>query len=174
MDTKLKGDIAEEAAALKALRSGWGVLKPVGDRLAYDLVFDVSGTLVRVQVKHAWFDQKTRNFVTDNRRTKTNRRRMVRSNYSASDFDFALLYVEVADVFYVFPSSVFIGYRSGVHLVEAEKRQRRPRSAEYRDAWNLIPQWAARRETDARSPVKVGETAGGVTPSQAPVVTEKV
>jgi len=174
MDTKLKGDVAEEAAVLKALRCGWGVLRPVGDRLAYDLVFDVSGTLVRVQVKHSWFDPKTRNYVTDSRRTKTNRRRMVRSSYSASDFDFALLYVEAADVFYVVPSSVFVGYRSGIHLVEAEKRQRRPRSAEYRDAWNLIPQWAARRETDARSPVKVGETAGGVTPSQAPVVTEKV
>jgi hypothetical protein len=174
MNTKLKGDIAEEAAVLKALKSGWGVLKPVGDRLAYDLVFDVSGALIRIQVKHAWFDQRTRNYVTDSRRTKTNRRRMVRSNYSASDFDFALLYVEAADVFYVFPSAVFVGYRSGIHLVEAEKRQRRPRSAEYRDAWNLIPQWAARGETCARSPVKFGETAGGVIPSQAPATPEKV
>jgi len=40
VDTKLKGDIAEQAAVLHALRRGWGVLKPVGDRLAYDLVFD--------------------------------------------------------------------------------------------------------------------------------------
>jgi len=41
MDTKLKGDIAEQAAILQGLKRGWGVLKPVGDRLPYDLVFDV-------------------------------------------------------------------------------------------------------------------------------------
>ena len=71
------------------------------------------------------------------------------------------------DVFYVLPVQVFISYASEIHLVEAEKRQRKPRSARYRDAWNLILQWAAHRETDARSPVKVGEAVGVVTPSQA-------
>ena len=47
MDTKLKGGIAEQAAVLHALKRGWGVLKPVGDRLPYDLVFDVEGILVK-------------------------------------------------------------------------------------------------------------------------------
>ena len=50
-------------------------------------------------------------------------------------------------LFYVFPVDVFIGYGSEIHLVEAEKRQRKPRSAEYRDAWNLIWQRARREET---------------------------
>jgi hypothetical protein len=72
------------------------------------------------------------------------------------------------DLFHVFPSEVFIGYGSEVHLVEADKRQRKPRSAAYREAWELILQWAARGETHVRSPVKVGEAAGGVIPSQAP------
>ncbi len=49
VDTKLKGDIAEQAAVLHALKRGWGVLKPVGDRLPYDLVFDVEGTLIKIQ-----------------------------------------------------------------------------------------------------------------------------
>jgi hypothetical protein len=53
MDTKLKGDIAEQAAVLAALERGWGVLRPLGDRLPYDLVFDVAGCLVKVQVKAA-------------------------------------------------------------------------------------------------------------------------
>jgi len=90
MDTKLRGDIAEQAAILHALRRGFGVLKPIGDRLPYDLVFDVSGTLIKVQVKCAWFDDVRGNYVADNRRTKTNRRRMVRQAYQATDFDFAL------------------------------------------------------------------------------------
>lgn len=142
VDTKLKGDIAEQAAVLYALKHGWGVLKPVGDRLPYDLVFDVERTLIKIQVKYAWFDEPSGNYVVDNRRTKTNRRSMVREAYKQSDFEFALVYVEKFDLFYVFPVSVFIAYGSEIHLVEAEKRQRKPRSAEYRDAWELIWQRA--------------------------------
>jgi hypothetical protein len=171
MNTKLKGDLAEQAAVLQALKRGWGVLRPVGDRLPYDLVFDVAGSMVRIQVKYAWLDKRTGNYVVDNRRTKTNRRQMVRDNYGITDFDFALAYVEDIDVFYVFPVEVFISYGSGIHLVEADRRQRKPQSADYRDAWNLISQWAASEETHLRSPVKFGEAAGGVIPSQAPVET---
>src|SRR5438105_7728730 len=99
MDTKLRGDIAEQAAVLQALKRGWGVLKPIGDRLSYDLVFDVEGILVKVQVKAAWLDEPSGNYVVDNRRTKTNRRTMVRELYSVSDFDFALLHLEPPDLF---------------------------------------------------------------------------
>ena len=168
MDTKLKGDIAEQAAILRALNRGWGVLTPVGDRLPYDLVFDVGGLLVKVQVKCAWFDKSSRNYVVDNRRTKTNRRAMVREAYQAGDFDFALVYLPEPDLFYVFPVEVFIGYGSEIHMVEADKRQRKPGSAEYRDAWDLVLQWAARREPRARTLVKVGEASSVVIPSQAP------
>lgn len=138
MDTKLKGDIAEQAVVLFALRQGWGVLTPIGDRLPYDLVLDVSGRLLKIQVKSAWLDEKTQNYVVDNRRTKTNRRVMKREAYSQDDFDFAIAYIEEKDVFYVFPVDIFVSYRSGIQLIEAEKRQRKPRSAEYRNAWNLL------------------------------------
>jgi len=167
MSTKLKGDIAEQAAILQALKRGWGVLTPIGDRLSYDLVFDVGGALIKIQSKYAWFDVSSGNYIVDIRRTKTNRRVMVRDVYTLEDFDFALLYIENLDVFYVFPCDVFISFGSEIHMVEVEKRQRRPRSADYRDAWELLTQWAARRETCMRSPHKFGEAAGGVIPSEA-------
>ncbi|MCF2147739.1 group I intron-associated PD-(D/E)XK endonuclease [Desmonostoc muscorum LEGE 12446] len=157
MDTKLRGDIAEQAAVLHALKLGWGILKPFGDRLPYDLAFDVEGTVIKIQVKYAWFDQPSGNYVVDNRRTKTNRRLMVREAYQLSDFDFALAYIEKLDLFYVFPVDVFIGYGSEVHLVEAEKRQRKPRSAQYRDAWELISQASVSKENCVRSPVQFQE-----------------
>ena len=47
MDTKLKGDIAEQAVILYALKNGWGVLQTVGDRLLYDLVLDIEGRLIK-------------------------------------------------------------------------------------------------------------------------------
>jgi len=158
MDTKLKGDVAEQAAILHSLKRGWGVLKPIGDRLRYDLVFDVQGVFVKVQVKQAWFYPARGNYVVDNRRTQTNRRVIVRKHYQDTDFDFALVYLADRDLFYVFPVSVFIGFGSEIHLVETDKRQRKPQSAAYRDAWELILQWAAQGETRARTPVKLAGT----------------
>jgi len=152
MDTKLKGDIAEQAAILQALKRGWGVLRPVGDRLPYDLVFDVDGCLVKLQVKAAWLDAASANYMMDTRRTKTNRRVMLRERYGPSDFDFALVYLEELDIFYVLPVAVFNSFRSGISLVEADKRQRKPRSAEYRDNWDLIVGYAAQRQSVGWSP----------------------
>jgi hypothetical protein len=142
MDTKLKGDIAEQAVILYALKQGWGVLKPIGDRLPYDLVFDINNVLVKIQVKSAWFDEKRKNYVVDIRRTKTNRKQMIRDNYELSDFDFAIIYIEDLSLFYIMPVEVFIGYGSEIHLVETKKRQRKPKSADYREAWKLILQRA--------------------------------
>lgn len=142
MNTKQKGDIAEHEVVLFALKQGWGVLKPIGDRLPYDLVFDIQGVLVKVQVKLAWFDVKRQNYVVDTRRTKTNRRVMVRDNYRPNDFDFAVIVLENLDVCYVLPCETFISYGSEIHLVEADKRQRKPKSSEFRNAWDLILQWA--------------------------------
>jgi PD-(D/E)XK endonuclease len=142
MDTKLKGDIAEQAVVLFALKQGWNVLKPIGDRLSYDLVFDIENVFIKIQVKNAWFDAKRQNYVVDTRRTETNRRVIKRENYKVKDFDFAILFIEELDVFYVVPIEVFIGYGSEIHLIETDKRQRKPKSAIYRNAWELILQRA--------------------------------
>lgn len=146
MNTKLKGDIAEQAVILKALQNSWGISVPVGDRLPYDLVFDINGTLLKIQVKSAWFDSNKNNYVVDVRRTKTNRKEMKRESYQIQDFDFAILFIEDLNVFYVMPSEVFISYGSEIHLVETVKRQRKPKSSEYREAWKLILQRAASEE----------------------------
>jgi hypothetical protein len=176
MDTKLKGDIAEQAAILQGLKRRWGVLKPIGDRLPYDLVFDVSGVMVKVQTKQAWYYELDRCYLLDNRRTKTNRHRMLRDRYTPQDFDFALAYLEELDLFYVFPVEVFIAYAGQITIGESDKRQRKPRSAIYRDAWDLISLWAASRETSMRTPVKVGEAScgGNPEPSSSPRAGEGV
>jgi len=147
MSTKLKGDIAEQAAVLRLLELGWGVAKPVGDRLPYDLIADVDGKLVRLQIKSAWFNSADKNYCIDVRRTKTNRRTMVRSLYKNQDFDFALVYLPELRIFYVFPVHVFIAFGSTLSLVEADKRQRKPKSAIYREAFSLISLWAASEVT---------------------------
>ena len=147
MNTKEKGDIAEQAVKLKALKNRWGVLDPVGDRLPYDLVFDINGIFVRIQVKSAWLDKRSNNYHVDVRRSQTNQKEIKRKHYSVKDFDFAILYIEELNVFYIIPAEVFISYKSTINLVEDDKRQRKPKSSEYKENWNLIKNWAARLET---------------------------
>ncbi|MBU0709162.1 MAG: endonuclease [Candidatus Omnitrophica bacterium] len=138
MDTKLKADIAESAVITELLKMGFRVLKPIGDRLPYDLAIDRNGKLLRIQVKSAWFNAKTNSYGVDVRRTKTNRRRMLRERYCKNDFDFAVVYIEPLQKFYVMPISVFCSYDSTVTFIETKKRQRKPKSAEYRERWDLL------------------------------------
>jgi hypothetical protein len=63
---------------------------------------------------------------------------MLRETYKIGDFDFAIIYIEELEIFYVMPSEVFISYGSEIHLVETDKRQRKPKSSEFRKAWSLI------------------------------------
>ncbi len=49
MDTKLKADVTESAVVTELLKRGFNVLRPVGDRLAYDLAIDYKGKFIRLQ-----------------------------------------------------------------------------------------------------------------------------
>jgi len=138
MDTKLKADIAELAVTKELLNRGFNVLKPIGDRLAYDLAIDLSGELLRIQIKAAWYNDNKSMFIVDNRRTRTNRRIMQRKHYNNEDFDFAIIVVLESNTFYIMPIKVFTSYASSIAIVEKEKRQRLPRSAKYRERWDLL------------------------------------
>ena len=136
MDTKLKADIAESAVVTELLKRGFRVLKPIGDRLPYDLAIDNDGKLIKIQVKSAWHYKGA--YKVDARITKTNRRKMVRKYYHKNDFDFAIIYISDLDTFYIMSLPVFNGYKSEISLVETPKRQRKPKSTEYRERWDLL------------------------------------
>ena len=89
-------------------------------------------------MKSAWFNKEAKYYVVDARRTKTNRRRMLRQCYNSADFDFAIIYLADLQVFYVMPVSVFSSYGSTITFVEEDKRQRKPKSAEYKERWDLL------------------------------------
>jgi len=139
MNTKQKGDIGETAVQLKAMKLGFGVLQPIGDRLPYDMVFDVNGKLLKIQVKTAWYNEKDDVYVVDVRRTKTNRRVMKREKYKNDDFEYAIVYIDELNRFYIFPSEIFNSYGGSISLVEnIELRQRIPKSQYYLEKWELI------------------------------------
>ncbi len=137
MDAKLKSDIAESIVVTELLVRGFNVLRPVGDRLPYDLAIDVKGKLIRIQVKHAWFDERDKAYMVDVRRTKTNRRQMLRKKYLDTDFDFAIIYLDKR-IFYIIPSNIFNNYFSTITFVEDHKRQRPPKSLIYKERWEIL------------------------------------
>jgi hypothetical protein len=47
----------------------------------------------------------------------------------------------------------FVSYGSEIHFIETHKRQRKPRSAKYRDAWELILQPFVSKENYLELPV---------------------
>lgn len=138
MDTKTKGDIAEIEVQLKALKLGWEVLLPIGDRLPYDLVIVINNKFIKIQVKSAWLSEKDGVYLIDVRRTKTNRRVMKREKYNDDDFDFAIIFIQDLNVFYVMPINIFNSFAGSITLHENVSRQRKPKSYVYREAWDLL------------------------------------
>lgn len=130
MDTKLKADIAESAVTTELLKRGFRVLKPVGDRLPYDLAVDRNGKLIRIQVKSAWFYRGA--YKVDARMTKTNRRIIIRKYYNKNDFDVAIIYIQDVNIFYIMPQQVFSSYKSEISFIEIARHQRKPESAAIR------------------------------------------
>lgn len=143
MDTKMKGDIAEIEVQLKALKLGWEVLTPLGDRLPYDLVIVINNKFIKIQVKSAWLSKENNVYFVDVRRTKTNRREMKREKYSNEDFDFAIIFISDLNVFYVMPVNIFNSFAGAITLHEGVSRQRKPKSFAYKEAWDLIGKYIA-------------------------------
>ena len=142
--------------------------------MAYDLAVDHHGKLIRVQVKSAWFNEGANCYIVDARRTKTNRRRMLRERYGRDDFDFAIIYLADLQVFYVMPVSVFSSYESTITLVETEKRHREPKSAEYRERWDLLSDgllgWERPKDILSNSVEPLAQTRGNTEPSPSLVL----
>lgn len=136
--TKQKGDIAEYRVIAELLKQGFNVLIPCGDRLRYDLAIDKDGRLIRIQVKQAWYYEKSRCHIVDIRRSQTNRVNSLHTKYCEIDFDFLITWLPDLDVFYVFPSQVACTYSSNINMVEGRVSQRDVKSKPFRNNWELI------------------------------------
>lgn len=142
MDTKLTGDIAVQYAVLEGLKRGYGVMLPVGDRLPYDLVYDVAGRLIRIQAKSAWKQKSA--FMVDTRRSKTNRARYKKEAYKPTDFDFALLWHPEDQEFFIMPISDFLGAKM-ISLPAKSRRINYPnKSSAFRSLWSAIEEFGCK------------------------------
>ena len=94
--------------------------------------------LFRIQVKSAWLNNKDKNYYVKTQKTSTNAKGHKISSYIENDFDFAILYIQDLNIFYIMPIDVFLSYKGDLSLVIKEKRQKKPKSHLYKESWILI------------------------------------
>jgi prevent-host-death family protein len=116
-----KGNIAEAAITLEAIRLGIDVLKPVAEHGRYDLAFDIGDRLLRVQCKWGAYHHE-QGVVTvrvgGSRHTPSG---YVRSTYSAHEIDAVAIYCEALKEIFLVPIEVAAG-RSALRLRVAPPR----------------------------------------------------
>jgi len=129
LSRKQRGEIGEAAFLAKMEAMGFEVSKPWGESSRYDLIVDVGGRLVRVQVKSAHRAAEYGGYTFHAHGNSY-------EVYRASEIDVLVAYVVPEDVWYVFPVEVFRIYKS-MKLFPGSKR-RMSKFEKYREAWELM------------------------------------
>ena len=113
LSTDQKGAIAEACISAAAIKLGIGVLKPLTDGHRYDLVFDLSHRLVRVQCKWATLHADVVAIRCYScRRTRTGQ---LKRRYSPSDVDAIAAYSADLDMCFYIPMER-LGSRTALQL----------------------------------------------------------
>ena len=118
-----KGNIAEAAIALEAVKLGIDVLKPVAEHGRYDLAFDLGHSILRVQCKWARRDGAV--VVAHLSGFRQTPEGPVRSTYSADEIDAVALYCDELDQVYLIPAHVIDGQYAIQLRLQAPKNGQR-------------------------------------------------
>jgi hypothetical protein len=135
-EPKRWGEVGELALMHIASLLGFSVLKPHGDSLRYDFVFDSGRRLWRIQVKSTWV-KGVRGYSIS--ATWHSSHRIV--PYDSLDIDFLIAYLQPEEAWYIIPVSAFAP-RKRLRFYP-EGCNPRARYEKYRDAWCQL---ACRRE----------------------------
>ena len=129
------GVVSEYQVALEASMRGLGVLHPIGNYHPYDLVLDVNGSLIKVQVK------TLRSYKADyrcaTRKSYNNKNRAGFEPYSPGDFDFAICLRQEIGLF-IIPFYEFTSVNN--FCVPSSGKGK---NEKYRNAWHLLEEFAS-------------------------------
>jgi hypothetical protein len=129
---KKRGQWAELRFMAKATELGFQLAKPVGDSTQYDVVIDLGGRFISVQVKSTMFQAsnlKPGNFVASLVHASGPNHR-----YQPSDFDYLAVYCIPRDVWYIIPAAVALRKQS-ICVCPGDKQNQ---WEHYREAWYLL------------------------------------
>jgi len=122
---KQRGEMAEAAFVVKVAGMGYEVSKPWGESSRYDLVVDVGGRLVRVQVKSA---HRAGEYGGYTFHAHGNSYRV----YRASEIDVLVAYVVPEDAWYVFPVAV------SLHALRGKSTASPHSEVEFQNLWGRL------------------------------------
>lgn len=109
MNSNRKGNIAEAEIAAAALHEGVDVLKPIGEHVRYDLVFDLAGQLLRVQCKWAAFKRRAGVITVTTASSRRGRHGHIRAPYTAEEIDLIAIYCGALRRCYLIPVALVDG-----------------------------------------------------------------
>jgi PD-(D/E)XK endonuclease len=129
---KKRGQWAELRFMAKVIELGFQAAKPLGDSAQYDVVLDVGGRFISIQVKSTFHEvagsSPSRFEVSLLHPSGPNR------TYQQSDFDYLAVYYIPKDIWYIIPSAQAAG-RFAIRACPGDKQnQWEP----YREAWHLL------------------------------------
>ncbi len=129
---KKRGHWAELRFMTKATELGFQLAKPLGDTAQYDVIIDLGGRFISVQIKSTYhrasksrpgtFEASLAHVYGLNRR------------YKQSDFDYLAVYCIPKDVWYIIPSAV-TSPRQTIRACPGDKLNQ---WEQYREAWHLL------------------------------------
>jgi PD-(D/E)XK endonuclease len=108
----LKGNIAEAAIALAALKAGVAVFQPVAEHGRTDLVFEIGEQLHRVQCKWGRLDRGGDVIVVGVESNRCTPNGYIRTRYERGEIELLAVYCGDLDRCYLLPQSLFVGKRA--------------------------------------------------------------
>jgi len=129
---KKRGVWAELRFMAKASELGFQIAEPRGDTAQYDVVLDLGGRFIRVQVKSTFCqasNTKPGTFIASLRHVSG-----PGSRYQESDFDYLALYCIPRGIWYIIPSVVALS-RTDIRVCPGDKLNK---FEHYREAWHLL------------------------------------
>jgi len=118
----------------KAAELGFKLSRPWGDSATYDVVIELKGRFVRVQVKSTMCKARPRKPHHERGIFVANMRHISIRRYQQSDFDYLAVYVIPKDLWYIIPS-VVATRRIAIRVAPDNKDNQ---YESYREAWHLL------------------------------------
>lgn len=137
MTKKLKGDVSETAVLAKLTSLGYAVSIPFGGTTSYDLVVDVRGRLLKIQVKAAYVDSTGVLVSAGPRKTMTNTRVIKYKRYNKDSFDFVVAHYK--EDFYIVPIEYYLLYGGTFPLgVNGKQRKLKYDPEFHKNNWSVL------------------------------------
>ena len=91
-ETKIKGLLTELQCQAYFTQKGYNVSVPLGEDCRYDMIVDIEGLLLRIQVKHANVDEDKNGFTISTRSVQSNTTGNASHHYSKEQIDYFATY----------------------------------------------------------------------------------